>query len=307
MAITDFKDRHQQGGEDNHNHISILASYAGLILTVALCTLFLIKNYVLEPFLPRLYRHHHACLSEISKRSFLNQHVAVGMRLIILSLGGYPFFATVFGSAVLSSPVAPGGKVTMGDCLIVSSQLLVAMYIFELIYRAKISVVSGLHHLGTVLVAQSSVAISVYGHKDARYEFLLCCVWGAFDVLVEFLPSLAIIRYRTALTSHHHLHFIFKFTMIWTFIGTLLESVIAMYLFGILWDQWELSFKIATPLLHIAFSAAQLHGTNIFRKMMIREKQKIREEAKRESEEDLKAKSDCATDDGSGFEIVSVV
>ncbi|KAK6501418.1 hypothetical protein TWF481_009257 [Arthrobotrys musiformis] len=276
MAITDFHERH---GGDTNNHISILALYAGLILTATLSVLFLLKNYVLEPFLPRIYKHHHSRLSEVTKRSFLNQHVAVAMRIIILALGGYPFFATVFGSSILSTPITSHGKVTMGDCLIVSSQLLVGMYIFELIYRVKISVVSALHHLGTILVAQCSVAISVYGHKDARYEFILCCVWGAFDVIVEFLPSLAIIRYRTASTSHTHLYYLFKFTMIWTFIGTILESIIAMYLFGLLWYQWELSFKIATPILHVAFSAAQLHGSNIFRKMMIREKERMMKSA----------------------------
>ncbi|KAF3208472.1 hypothetical protein TWF192_001801 [Orbilia oligospora] len=275
MTIADFNQRH---GGDKDNHISALALYTGLILTVTLSALFILKNYVLEPLLPRLYKHHHARLSDVTKRSFLNQHVAISMRLILLSLGGYPFFAIVFGSSLLSTPVTKNGTVKMGDLLVVSSQLLVGMYIFELIYRVKISVVSALHHLGTILVAQCSVAISVYGHKDARNEFILCCVWGAFDVIVEFLPSLAIIRYRTALGSHSHLYYLFKFTMIWTFIGTVLESVIAMYLFGILWDQWELSFKLATPILHVAFSAAQLHGSNIFRKMMLREKKRMGEE-----------------------------
>ena len=37
-----------------------------------------------------------------------------------------------------------------------------------------------------------------------------------------------------------------------------------MYLFGMLWHRWPLSFKIITPMLHIAFSAAQFHGTRIF-------------------------------------------
>ncbi|KAK6348078.1 hypothetical protein TWF718_005896 [Orbilia javanica] len=297
MSIGDFKNRHDR---DTKNHISILALYAGLILTITLAFLFTLKNYVLEPILPRIYRHHHTDLSDVTKRSFLNQHVAVGMRVIILSLGGYPFFAVVFGSSLLSTPIVRGGSVTMGDCLVISSQILVGMYIFELIYRAKISIVSALHHLGTILVAQCSVAISVFGHKNARNEFILCCVWGAFDVIVEFLPSLAIIRYRTATNSHAHLYYLFKFTMIWTFIGTILESIIAMYLFGIMWDQWELSFKLATPLLHIAFSAAQLHGSNIFRKMMIREGKRMREGSEGVSGGAVEKKGSMA--DGKGCE-----
>lgn len=33
-----------------------------------------------------------------------------------------------------------------------------------------------------------------------------------------------------------------------------------MCIFAKLWDRWTLGLKIATPLLHILFSAAQLHG-----------------------------------------------
>jgi hypothetical protein len=47
-------------------------------------------------------------------------------------------------------------------------------------------------------------------------------------------------------------------------IGTISETVLAMYFFGLLWHRWSLGFKITTPMLHIAFSAAQLHGTRIF-------------------------------------------
>lgn len=51
-----------------------------------------------------------------------------------------------------------------------------------------------------------------------------------------------------------------------------------MYLFGSLWDRWQIAFKIVTPLLHIAFSAAQLHGTWIFFKMWKKENQLLRQE-----------------------------
>ncbi|KAK6543645.1 hypothetical protein TWF694_000388 [Orbilia ellipsospora] len=257
-------------------HISVLAPYAGLILTVTLCTLFLTKNYVLEPILPKIYKDHYTKLPDVTKRSFLNQHVAIGMRILLLALGFYPFFALIFGHSTLSDPVAAGGTVTMGDLLIVSSQMLVGMYIFELIYRVKISMVSALHHLGTILVAEAAVAISIYGHQDARIEFILCCVWGAFDVIVEFLPSLAIIRYRVIPTEHYQLRRLFQFTMIWTLTGTIAESIVAMYLFGALWNRWELSFKVVTPILHVAFSAAQLHGSNIFRKMAKREAERLK-------------------------------
>ncbi|EPS38138.1 hypothetical protein H072_8139 [Dactylellina haptotyla CBS 200.50] len=276
MTLGNFKNRHT--APNGPNRISELAPYAGLILTVTLCTLFLTKNYILEPFLPRIYGSTFTNLSKTTQRSFLNQHVAIGSRVVLLALGFYPFFAIVLGRPTLSSPVHHGGKVTMGDLLLVCSQVLVGMYIFELIYRVKISAVSALHHLGTILVAEAAVAISIYGHRDARLEFILCCVWGAFDVIVEFLPSLAIIRYRQCPNDHLYLRRLFKFTMFWTLTGTILESIVAMYLFGVLWDQWELSFKVVTPMLHIAFSAAQLHGSNIFRNMAKREDERLKAE-----------------------------
>lgn len=70
--------------------------------------------------------------------------------------------------------------VTMGDILVTCTQLLVGMYIFELIYRIKISPISSLHHVGAILVAQSAIAISLnLGRKpDATVNFILVTVWG---------------------------------------------------------------------------------------------------------------------------------
>lgn len=39
-----------------------------------------------------------------------------------------------------------------------------------------------------------------------------------------------------------------------------------MYLFGSLWSRWQLAFKVVTPVLHVAFSVTQVHGSmNLFR------------------------------------------
>ena len=60
---------------------------------------------------------------------------------------------------------------------------------------------------------------------------------------------------------------LFRAACITTFVGTISETIVTMYLFGQLWGRWSIAFKITTPLLHIAFSAAQFHGTRIFYKM----------------------------------------
>jgi len=97
---------------------------------------------------------------------------------------------------------------------------------------------------------------------------------GAFDIVAEFLPHLALILYRVYPTSHFFLANVFKFACITTFFGTISETILTMYIFGILWNRWPLAFKILTPILHILFSAAQFHGTMIFYRMWKKQEQK---------------------------------
>jgi hypothetical protein len=59
-----------------------------------------------------------------------------------------------------------------------------------------------------------------------------------------------------------------------------------MYLFGSLWDRWIIAFKIVTPVLHVAFSAAQLHGTWVFYKMWQKEKKSVLEQRRNSLKED---------------------
>lgn len=60
------------------------------------------------------------------------------------------------------------------------AQTLIAMYIFELLYRVKLSPVAVMHHIGTIMIGQSAIAISpnLAREPDADIEFILCTVWG---------------------------------------------------------------------------------------------------------------------------------
>lgn len=87
---------------------------------------------------------------------------------------------------------------------------------------------------------------------------------GAFDIVCEMLPHIAMILYRVYPDSHKFLCRLFMFACFTTFGGTIFETIVTMYLFGSLWDKWQTAFKVATPILHIAFCAAQLHGSRIF-------------------------------------------
>lgn len=53
----------------------------------------------------------------------------------------------------------------------------------------------------------------------------------------------------------------FRAACITTLAGTIAETIMTFWLFGILWDRWTLSFKIATPSLFLLFATAQNWGT----------------------------------------------
>jgi hypothetical protein len=248
--------------------ISVLAPYSHLILSIVLIILFLVRFYVLEAWLlRRLYGSQYTDLSEINRRGFVNHHIAGATKLTIFVVGIYPFMAVTFTKDGFHTPFAPGSQVTLGDILLVNAQMLVGMFIFELIYRVKVSPVSVVHHLGSILVAQAAIVISINQDRDASIEFVLCTVWGAFDIICEFLPHLTMILYRVYPTSHVFLANLFRVACLTTFAGTISETILTMYFFGILWHRWSIAFKVATPMLHIAFSAAQFHGTMIFYRM----------------------------------------
>lgn len=162
--------------------ISLLSPYSGLILSIVLIVLFLIRFYVLQSFLlEKLYGEKYTNLDDTNRRGFLNHHIAGATKIIILVVGIYPFGSVAFGQGHFHTPFAPGSRVTLGDLLLVCAQLLSGMFIFELTYRVKISPVSVAHHIGSILVAQAAIAISINGDSDSSIEFVLCTVWGAWD------------------------------------------------------------------------------------------------------------------------------
>ncbi|KAJ5676117.1 hypothetical protein N7462_009014 [Penicillium macrosclerotiorum] len=260
--------------------ISILAPFSALIISIILVVFFLIRFYILEGFLiKRLYGPIYLNLSELNRRGFINHHIAGVTKILILIVAAYPFVAVTFCNSTFHTPYAHGSPVTLGDMLIVVAQMLIAMYIFELIYRSKLSPVAVLHHIGTILIGQSAIAISLKlaREPDADIEFILCTVWGAFDIVSEFFPHIAIILYRIYPQRHHFLSRLFLLSCITTAIGTTCETIVTMWLFGSLWNRWEIAFKVATPLLHCAFSAAQIHGSLVFWRMYKRQQRFLQE------------------------------
>ncbi|KAF2758094.1 hypothetical protein EJ05DRAFT_510924 [Pseudovirgaria hyperparasitica] len=273
-----------------HSSISPLIPYSGLILTVALVIIFIFR-YIFELFLlTRIYGKTYLSLNEVNRRGFINHHIAGIAKITMLVTGAYPLFLVFFEGATLHHKFGHSNTVTLGDIFIVLNHLFCAMYIFELFFRAKLSPVAIMHHIGAIVIAQSAIAVTVATEhaQDGVLDFLLCIIWGIFDVIAEFWPHVAIILYRCHPTKHEFLAKVFASACITTFAGTVIETVVVMWLFGSLWYRWTLVFKIVTPILHCVFSAAQLWGAWNFRSMWLRQRRFIEEERVKESGMDLR-------------------
>jgi hypothetical protein len=98
-----------------NEEISALAPYAGLILTISLVIIFLVRYYIFEGFLLlRLYGKTYTNLDDNRRRGFINHHVAAVCKIVVLFSGAYPFFSVLAGKS-LHHPVAGSSVVTLGD------------------------------------------------------------------------------------------------------------------------------------------------------------------------------------------------
>lgn len=152
-----------------------------MILTVIAVLIFTYRLYFIEKFLmnTKLYRSKYQALSEDQRRSLVNHHVAGTCKIMLLFACCYPFLSIAFGKATPHTPFVAGSRVTVGDVMMVCSNLFTVMYIFELFYRVKVSYISAAHHIGAIIIAQTAIAISLnYTHERvAVIEFIMCFLW----------------------------------------------------------------------------------------------------------------------------------
>jgi hypothetical protein len=136
--------------------------------------------------------------------------------------------------------------------------------------------------VGTIIIAQAAIAMTInFDHEqDAVPEFILCILWGAFDVIAELWPHISMILYRTHNDDPYFLSKVFTATSALELFGTTVETIIVMYLFGTSWSRWSLSLKIVTPILHTLFSVAQLWGVWVFWKLAQQQKERSKQSSK---------------------------
>jgi hypothetical protein len=162
-----------------------LSSLSSLIFVIVLVCYFFIRYYVFQPLIPRIYGSRYTSMAISNQRSFLNHHIASSVKITILLVAAYPFLSVTFGTSTFHSALVHGhnlmspNTVIIGDILVVAAHMLVGMYAFELFYRDRISPVSVLHHIGTIIIAETSIALSLgkIQGSDAGIEIMLCTVW----------------------------------------------------------------------------------------------------------------------------------
>ncbi|KAF1917898.1 hypothetical protein BDU57DRAFT_586480 [Ampelomyces quisqualis] len=252
-----------------NQEVSKLAPYASLVLIVTLGF-----------FLNRIYGDTYRKLNDNQRRGFINHHVAATAKIMMLISAAVPFLSIMSGKATLNTH-AVGSKATYGDLLLVLFQVFTAMYIFELFFRAKLSIIAVCHHVGSVAMSAVAVSLAVNweNQPDATLEFIMCCLWGLFDIIAECWPHFAIILYRVYENDHKFLSKVMLSATIITLVGTIVETIVVMYFWASAWYRWTLAFKIVTPILHVVFAAAQLWGTKNFYSMWQSQKRKLQEKS----------------------------
>ncbi|KAJ4367972.1 hypothetical protein N0V86_009813 [Didymella sp. IMI 355093] len=165
---------------------ALISSYAhhGFLLMTVTLVVFFIASRVFDVYLfPQIYKETWKRITMEKKRSFINNHVLISAKVLMIGLALYPYLLIVNGLADFSDPYIFGETTSNGDVIVVATAIFIAMYLHELLYlSSQVHRVSVFHHLGAVVVA------SVMVTKNVRWEVesstsaytVLIMTYGAF-------------------------------------------------------------------------------------------------------------------------------
>lgn len=163
--------------------------------TQTLVVFFIATRILTDYLFPKvLYRTVFAPLTGRQKRRFVNHHVLITAKLLMVTLALYPYMSIVLGLAEFSTPIVAGSKVAMGDVTIVATAIFISMYLHELLYLSSdVQWVSVVHHLGAVAVAAVMVTRNVRWEVEANttaYTVLVMTYGAYLSPLGKLLGSL---------------------------------------------------------------------------------------------------------------------
>ncbi|KAF9738973.1 hypothetical protein PMIN06_007762 [Paraphaeosphaeria minitans] len=239
--------------------VSEMFPFSVVFLAAVLIVFSLLKQFVLENYMlhkDSLHGRAYARLKPRDQRTLVNHHLSLVMKVCLFIIGIYPFCALVSGHNFNTHFVA---HLTTGDVLFLCSHTYTAIYIFELCYRQGISYITWVHHSCTILIAQLALAFTTtHRAPDTTIEMTLCLVWGVFDILSEAITHLTMVLYRLYPTRHDFLYRALRIAFVVSALSTAIETAVVGWFYGALFHRWSTLNKALTPMLFIAFVAAQI-------------------------------------------------
>ena len=228
---------------------------------------FFFVRYALEgQIMHRYFRKAYGDLTIVNQRSF-TAHVLWMVVKLSLVPAAWPFIQVFFCGKSLKEGIVKGSVVSNADYLSVAYFAVIGMFLFEIIYRLKISPVSLIHHTaGCALSAWQVVEQVQQDNASTESQYKMLILYGVFEVVFETFPHIAVVYYRCQPKNSIGLH---KTSRIWlwsgisSLIGTTTELVAMAVFMWKNWYKWELGMKIVLPILHFAFMAAQVHGARV--------------------------------------------
>ncbi|KZT24615.1 hypothetical protein NEOLEDRAFT_1115720 [Neolentinus lepideus HHB14362 ss-1] len=263
--------------------ISFLLNYSLPVVGLELCLVFLITRLFLEPhFMPRVFGKTYLDMDMGARRSLTNHVVSFGLK-ITCCVGVYSILETFFVNTPLDDPIKTKHlkhQVTNGDILAYCYLTVPTIYIFEIIYRTNISVVSAIHHIAAILINALGIVIIIERDQEGYLpliEFKLILIYGTFEMMFEMFPHLAVLLYRAMRDRPRFLSRLFFVVSLGIFTGTLSEQVAIIYFYHRIWNHIPILYKALGPILHVCFLAAQVHGGRICMQISTKLRREVKE------------------------------
>ncbi|KIJ26074.1 hypothetical protein M422DRAFT_272890 [Sphaerobolus stellatus SS14] len=246
--------------------ISILFNYSFPIVAIELCLIFLIVRLFLEPvFMHRIFHKSFPTMDVADQRSLTNHVISFVLKLVCF-VGAYSALEIFISHKPLGAPLRrPGDErpVTNGDIIAFCYLTVPTIYLFKLVYRMQISIVSAIHHIAAITINIFGIIIIITDHQVgfiAETELKLILIYGIFEMCFEIFPHLAICLYRIYRDSPCFLRKLFLGTTLLIFTGTFLKQFAVGIFYFHVWKRLPLSYKVSGPIFHVCFMAAQIHG-----------------------------------------------
>jgi hypothetical protein len=174
--------------------VSSVAENAHMVLVACLLATTLFRRYVMEKVLPKIPGLSFDELDSRTQKSFLNSIMHLIVRVAAVFSVIRAFIKILTNQADFATTFSSEGP-TFGTMLMVSMIVLCSVYIHETIYREEMSIITLVHHIGTVAIGAYAILLSLEWKTEIYTQayFAFCCLFGFFDVITKFFVTLSFV------------------------------------------------------------------------------------------------------------------